>query len=88
MRSQQWRYIRYADGTEELYDLIEDPHEWKNLVALPEHAAVVMDHRKWLPRIDLPPAPGSANRILTYSRTTDEAVWEGKTVRRNDPIPE
>jgi hypothetical protein len=41
-----------------------------------------------LPKIDLNPAPNSANRVLTYDKATDEAVWEGKTVRRNDPIPQ
>ena len=29
----QWRYIRYADGTEELYDHSKDPNEWTNLAA-------------------------------------------------------
>lgn len=27
-------------------------------------------------------------RVLTYDKSTDEAVWEGKTVRRSDPIPQ
>lgn len=88
VRSVRWRYIRYADGTEELYDLQQDPQEWRNLAGKPEFAAVIAEHRRWLPRIDVPPAPGSAHRVLTYAPETDEAVWEGKTVRRSDPIPE
>ncbi len=88
VRSERWRYIRYADGSEELYDTRNDPNEWTNVVARPEHAAVIAQHRAWLPKIDLPPAPNSANRVLTYDRATDEAVWEGKTVRRGDPIPQ
>jgi len=28
---EQWRFIRYADGTEELYDHSVDPNEWTNL---------------------------------------------------------
>lgn len=28
-----WRYIRYKDGNEELYDRKNDPHEWSNLAA-------------------------------------------------------
>jgi arylsulfatase A-like enzyme len=31
LRSSRWRYIRYADGAEELYDVISDPNEWTNL---------------------------------------------------------
>ena len=87
IRSERWRYIHYADDTEELYDMQNDPNEWTNLAAKPEHAAVIAEHKKWLPKIDRPPAPNSASRVLTYDRTTDEAIWEGKTVRRNDPIP-
>lgn len=88
VRSERWRYIRYADGSEELYDMQNDPHEWTNLAGRPEFTAVIEEHKKWLPAIDAPPAPGSAHRVLTYDKSTDEAVWEGKTVRRSDPIPE
>jgi choline-sulfatase len=88
IRSERWRYIRYADGSEELYDMQVDPREWTNLAAKPENAAVIAEHKKWLPKPDLPQAQGSSSRILTYDRTSDEAVWEGKTVKRGDPIPE
>ncbi len=88
VRSERWRFIQYADGTEELYDLEVDPNEWKNLADEPERAAVLAAHRRWLPTVDRPPAPGSAHRVLTYDPATDTAVWEGTPVRRPDPIPE
>ena len=88
IRSERWRYIHYADGSEELYDMQNDPNEWTNLAGKPEHATVIADHKKWLPKIDVPPAPNSASRVLTYDKATDEAVWEGKTVNRSDPIPQ
>ncbi len=31
LRSEGWRYIRYEDGSEELYDETSDPYEWKNV---------------------------------------------------------
>lgn len=31
VRDERYRYIRYVDGTEELYDHQTDPHEWHNL---------------------------------------------------------
>ncbi len=31
VRSQRWRYIRYSDGSEELYDHAADPTEYRNL---------------------------------------------------------
>jgi choline-sulfatase len=88
VRSEHWRYIRYADGSEELYDVRRDPHEWNNLEGNIEHAAVLAEHRKWLPKTDRPPAPGSAHRVLTFNVETGTAVWEGETIRPGDPIPE
>jgi choline-sulfatase len=88
IRSEKWRYIHYADGSEELYDMVKDPEEWTNLAGKPEYAKVIADHKKWLPKIDLPPAPNSAHRVLTYDKATDEAIWESTTIQRSDPIIE
>lgn len=90
IRSERWRYIRYADGTEELYDMIADPNEWTNLAVDPPpgHLEILAEHRRWLPRIDLPPSPGNRHRILTYDPETDLALWEGTVIHRDDPIPQ
>ena len=58
VRSEQWRYIRYNDGGEELYDRAKDPEEWTNLAAKPELAAVKKDLARWLPKHNEPDAPG------------------------------
>jgi len=31
IRTETWRYTRYSDGGEELYDEVNDPYEWTNL---------------------------------------------------------
>ena len=49
VRSERWRYIRYSDGTEELYDHSKDPWEWTNQAGNPKHKDVIAAHRKWLP---------------------------------------
>jgi hypothetical protein len=54
VRSEGWRYIRYADGGEELYDETKDPHEWMNLAAKPEYAATKSDLAHWLPTSNVP----------------------------------
>ncbi len=59
IRSERWRYIRYSDGTEELYDHDSDPMEWINLASKPELAAVKRDLSRHLPTANAEP---SANR--------------------------
>ena len=49
VRSERWRYIRYADGSEELYDHETDPNEWINLAQGSEFAQVIAKHRLHLP---------------------------------------
>lgn len=38
-RTKNWRYIRYLDGTEELYHNKVDPFEWKNLAVDEKYAS-------------------------------------------------
>ncbi len=57
VRTERWRYIRYADGGEELYDHAADPQEWKNLAQDPAQAAVMRDLRKHLPQKNVEDAP-------------------------------
>lgn len=57
VRTEAWRYIRYADGSEELYDEQNDPYEWTNLASKPEHAAIKADLAKHLPTSDAPHKP-------------------------------
>lgn len=49
LRSDRYRYITYADGTEELYDHDKDRWEWQNLADNPEYAEVKKAMRKRLP---------------------------------------
>ena len=50
IRSERYRYIRYADGSEELYDHQPDPHEWTNVIDDKKLADVVAAHRAHLPK--------------------------------------
>jgi arylsulfatase A-like enzyme len=86
VRSEHWRYIHYADGSEELYDMRKDPNEWKNLAADPQFATILAEHRSQMPKSSAKPAPGSASRILIYEN--GNVNWEGEDVGANDPIPE
>jgi choline-sulfatase len=88
VRTEKWRYIRYSDGSEELYDMILDPKEWHNLANRPEVEPVLQQHREWLPKVDRALAPNSSSRVFTYDPKTKELTWEGKVYPADAPIPQ
>lgn len=86
VRTEVWRYIRYADGSEELYDEVNDPREWHNIASEPKRAAIKIALAKWLPKTSAKPLPGSAGRILTFENGVP--IWEGKPIGKDDPFPD
>ena len=88
VRSSDWRYIHYADGSEELYNLRDDPHEWKNVAQDAAFSSIKESHRKLLPTANLKPVPGSKDRILLYDAATGRVNWEGEDILPGSPIPE
>ncbi len=86
VRSEHWRYIRHADGSEELYDMRSDPQEFDNLAVDPRHAGLIEEHRRYLPADERSHAPGSRARVLIYGDGT--ANWEGEDISPTDPVPE
>jgi arylsulfatase A-like enzyme len=57
VRTEKWRYIRYEDGSEELYDHEKDPQEWKNLAKDARFASVKAELAKSLPDVNTKDAP-------------------------------
>ncbi|MCW5977868.1 MAG: sulfatase [Bryobacteraceae bacterium] len=57
VRDERWRYIRYRDGGEELYDLIADPNEYANVASNPRRRTVKERLAKFLPASSAPPKP-------------------------------
>jgi arylsulfatase A-like enzyme len=79
VRSEQWRYIRYHDGTEELYNMMKDPNEWHNLARDPEYQTVLAEHRMWLPKTDA--------EAVVRSNESDERFNPGGTKRKSKTEP-
>jgi arylsulfatase A-like enzyme len=52
--SADYRYIRYVDGSEELYDIVADPNEWTNLAGKRRFARVIDDLAEYLPADNAP----------------------------------
>lgn len=86
IRTKDWRFIQYADGSEELYNMQADPNEWQNLAGEQKYAAMLDQHRRWIPK-SRKPVPGSKHRILLY-RADGSVNWEGAEIGPDDPIPE
>ncbi len=58
VRDARHRYIRYANGDEELYDHATDPMEYDNLAADPALAEVRARLGRWIPGEEAAPVPG------------------------------
>ena len=57
VRTDRWRYIKYSDGTEELYDESVDKEDWKNLAGDPQYTKLKADLAKWIPKSAAPSKP-------------------------------
>ena len=70
---QRYRYIHYANGEEELYDIESDPFEWTNLVSKPEHAKTIERLRRGAPAgfAKFVPAKMTTLVKLPWSPTSD-----------------
>ena len=49
VRTEDWRYIRYIDGSEELYDHRADPEEWRNLAADSSYESIKAEMASHIP---------------------------------------
>ena len=83
IRTERFRYIRYFDGSEELYDHESDPNEWTNLALDPKYATTKAELAKWLPKVNTPAVPRSRTR-LSEIKPDGKRYWEGNPVATDD----
>jgi len=62
VRTEQWRYIRYRDGGEELYDETNDLFEWTNLASDAKYQKVKAALAERFPKVNAPRGPSSDKR--------------------------
>jgi arylsulfatase A-like enzyme len=77
VRTERWRYIRYADGTEELYDHWTDPHELHNLADRAQYDEVIQRLRRHLPENNAAPDP-DAKAGTAYNDYLRQVYREGR----------
>jgi choline-sulfatase len=73
VRTEDWRYIHYAIGDEELYDEAADPLEYKNLAQKSKYAARKAELAKWLPKANAPDLPMNRSLRRQNIRSADSA---------------
>lgn len=81
--NRDWRYIRYHNGAEELYDLKNDPNEWHNLANKTEHSALKKQLAAQAPDTFAP----LATEVKTLRLVTEgtDFRWETKPVKKSKP---
>lgn len=79
IKTEQYRYIRYEDGTEELYDHTLDRNEWRNLATDPKYAEVKRELAKHLPVVNAPWSEKTYYKGNDYFlQKTEEASAKGR----------
>jgi arylsulfatase A-like enzyme len=71
--NRNWRYIRYGEDGEELYNVQADPNEWTNLASNSEHAGLKAEMRALAPKTFAEPG--------TKLNVRKNLVIEGQTFR-------
>jgi len=90
LRSSRWRYIRWADGSEELYDHKNDPNEWHNIAKDSSNDAIKSRLAKHFPKNNLqavasnhasPVTLNPKNNSLKFHAVQPDFVDQSITVR-------
>jgi arylsulfatase A-like enzyme len=80
LRDDRFRYTRFRDGSEELYDHRYDEHEWTNLAHDPRFAAAKQRLAECLPAVNAAPIEDASER----DREADVNRWDETIFEAND----
>lgn len=83
VRGERYRYIRYPDGSEELYDHQNDPFEFNNIIGQPGTKDIVQKLRKTIPEDWAPSTGGRLEVLRDYdSVMRKRTVWDKKKKKK------
>lgn len=77
VRTERWRYIRYRDGSEELYDHDADPHEWTNLAPNTAYDDTKASLAAYLPTVNV--AAVTSTPHILYVDANASGIDDGKS---------
>ena len=78
VRTKDYRYILYEDGSEELYLEKTDPNEWENVADEQKYSRVKEDLKKYLPTVNVKWAAASKYDMNDYFTEQKREQGEGK----------
>jgi arylsulfatase A-like enzyme len=82
VRKATWKYVAYADGEEELYDLADDPYELANRASDSAYRTRLLELRAQLKRLCSPAPPGLD---LAWLCTVEASKQGGSTIGSTGP---
>ena len=81
VRNEGWRYIRYNNGDEELYNELTDPNEWTNLAADPQYAGTKAELAKTMPKENRDDMGGKETDPAAKEKKKEKKMKKGKLVK-------
>jgi arylsulfatase A-like enzyme len=85
IRSERYRFMRYEDGSEELYDHQADPHGYRNLANSKDHQEIIRRHRAELPAHDQPYHPATDTEPV--NAWLEESFTRHRVKQNPDELP-
>lgn len=75
IKKDHWRYIRYSDGSEELYDHRNDFEEYNNLASNGDYQVVKAELRQLLPEFNVGYINFNINEMVWIKTEDDDGFW-------------
>jgi len=85
VKTQNFRYIHYEDGSEELYDILKDPNEWYNLAGEKKYGKTKSSLQKLLPKVNVHWAEASYYNANEYIESKRKGI--GNLIFMNQKFP-
>ncbi len=76
VRTREWKYIWFGDGFEELYDLVNDPAESRNLAGDPRCAGELADMRRRLTDWQAMTPPAATDEATFRQHRQEYSRWD------------
>jgi len=83
VRTETHRYIRYANGDEEIYHNAKDPYEWTNQANNPEFAKLKEKLATWLPKEEVPEPEKSKKKGKSKLSAEEKKARKSKKKNKN-----